>query len=174
VIEERLDPSTKLLVLDAVNTLCPAAGASEDTAIWNALQTWLLKLRRRGFSVLLIRHDDSGGRRRDTLQDIDVLDQIFLLKQPQATQTSEETRFEVHLGRGRQVWGDLAEPYKARLSELVGRAVWTRRSLWAAEPRKENPDRVLAGTTVRSISIETPSTIHDGPPRDSMDAGVES
>jgi len=136
VIEERLDPSTKLLVLDAVSTLCPADGLSDDTATWNALQTWLLKLRRRGFSVLLVHHDDPDERRRDTAPDMDVLDQVFLLKLPNAPQTSEETRFEVHLGRGRQVWGDLAEPNEARLSELVGGAVWTRRPIWAAEPRK--------------------------------------
>jgi hypothetical protein len=63
VIEERLDSSIKLLVLNAVNTLCSAVGPSDDAATWNALETWLHKLRRRGVSVPLVHHDDPGQRR---------------------------------------------------------------------------------------------------------------
>jgi putative DNA primase/helicase len=155
VIEGKLTPSIKLLILDSVSTLCQNGDASEnDAASWDAIQTWILRLRRQGFAVLIVHHGGKDGRQRGTSKREDVLDQVLLLQQPNDYKPSEGARFEVHLEKGRQVKGELAEPYEAMLTGIDGTAVWTWRPLRAADRGKEIRELALAGATVRSIAEE--------------------
>ena len=53
-----LDPllnDVDLLILDNLSTLCPNRSESASDA-WTPIQGWLLRLRRKGISVLLIHH----------------------------------------------------------------------------------------------------------------------
>jgi putative DNA primase/helicase len=125
VIEKKLNASVKLLVLDSVNTLCSAHDGN-DSASWSAFQIWLLKLRRQGYSVLVVNHDGRKGRRRAACPSLDVFDQVLRLYQPKVIEASQKKLCEVHVEVGRQVRGKLAEPFEVKLSDLIGRAVvWT-------------------------------------------------
>jgi len=155
VIESKLTPSIKLLILDSVSTLCQNGEASEnDAASWDAIQSWILRLRRQGFAVLIVHHGGKDGKQRGTSKREDVLDQVLLLQQPSDYNPSEGARFEVQLEKGRQVKGELAEPYEAMLTGIDGAAVWTWRFLRAADRGKEIRELALAGATVRGIAEE--------------------
>ena len=54
-----------LLILDNLSTLLTSRSESASDA-WVPMQTWLLKLRRQGKSVLLIHHAGTNGRQRGT------------------------------------------------------------------------------------------------------------
>jgi putative DNA primase/helicase len=164
VIERKLTPSIKLLILDSVSTLCQSGEASEnDAASWDAVQTWILSLRRQGVAVLIVHHGGKDGKQRGTSKREDVLDQVLLLQQPSDYSPSEGARFEAHLEKGRQVKGELAEPFEATLKSIDGQAVWTWRPLRAVERAKGIRDLVLGGAPVRSIAEELrlpPTTVH--------------
>jgi putative DNA primase/helicase len=65
-----------LLILDNLSTLCTTGSESASDA-WVPMQNWLLKLRRRGISVLLIHHAGVNGRQRGTSRREDALDTVI-------------------------------------------------------------------------------------------------
>jgi putative DNA primase/helicase len=155
VIERKLDATIQLLVLDSISTLCQAGEASEnDAASWDAIQAWLLKLRRQGLAVLLVHHGGKDGKQRGTSKREDVLDQVLLLQHPADYRPSEGARFEVHLEKGRQVKGELASPFEATLTGLDGHALWSWRPLSGVHQAHEIRQLALAGTPVRTIAAE--------------------
>jgi putative DNA primase/helicase len=155
VIERKLDAAIKLLILDSISTLCQTGDATEnDAASWDAVQTWLLKLRRQGLAVLLVNHGGKDGRQRGTSKREDVLDQVVLLQHPTDYRPSEGARFEVHLEKGRQVKGELAQPFEATLASIDSHAVWTWRPLSGPDQAHEIRQLALAGTPVRVIAAE--------------------
>jgi hypothetical protein len=155
VIERKLDATIQLLVLDSVSTLCQTGGTSEnDAASWDAIQAWILKLRRQGLAVLLVHHGGKDGKQRGTSKREDVLDQVLLLQHPTDYRPSEGARFEVHLEKGRQVKGELAAPFEATLTGLGGHGVWSWRPLSGADQAHEIRQLALAGTPVRAIAAE--------------------
>jgi putative DNA primase/helicase len=62
--QEALEPllsGIDLLILDNLSTLLPSRSETASDA-WVPIQTWLLKLRRQGISVLLVHHAGTNGR----------------------------------------------------------------------------------------------------------------
>jgi len=128
-IEAHLD-GVSLLLLDSVSTLCPGVGPENDAASWDQMQAWLLSLRRRGITVLLVHHEGKSGAQRGTSKREDVLSQIVQLRRPGDYSTPEGARFEVHLTKARAVMGEAAEPYEAQLGiDGQGQPAWTWRPL---------------------------------------------
>jgi putative DNA primase/helicase len=114
-----------LVILDNVSTLC-ASGPENESESWAPLQEWILKLRRRGLAVLLVHHDGKGGGQRGTSRREDILSQVVHLRRPSDYSPRAGAQFEVHLTKGRGVFGDDAEPYEASLrTDDRGRPVWT-------------------------------------------------
>jgi putative DNA primase/helicase len=62
---EPLLTNIDLLILDNLSTLLPTRSESASDA-WVPMQNWLLKLRRKGISVLLVHHAGTNGRQRGT------------------------------------------------------------------------------------------------------------
>jgi putative DNA primase/helicase len=150
-----------VLVLDNLSSLT-AVIRDNDAESWGPIQEWLLKLRRRGISVLIVHHAGKGGQQRGTSRREDVLDTSISLRHPADYSPVEGARFEVHLEKARGVHGEAARPFEARLEVRDGRAVWTTRELEDA-----NRARVQAllgdGLSVREIADETgipKSTVH--------------
>jgi putative DNA primase/helicase len=101
------------------------------------MQEWLLSLRRRGFTVLLIHHDSKAGTQRGTSKREDVLSQVVQLVRPADYSPALGCRFEVHLRKGRGVFGEDAEPFEAEYrTDEAGRAVWTWRAIGDAKRRQ--------------------------------------
>jgi putative DNA primase/helicase len=142
-----------LLVLDNLSSLT-AVIRDNDAESWGPIQEWLLRLRRRGISVLIVHHAGKGGQQRGTSRREDVLDTSISLRRPADYSPTEGAKFEVHLEKARGVHGDEARPFEAKLETRDGVASWTTKELEDA-----NRARVEAlledGLSVRDIADET-------------------
>lgn len=131
--QEKVEASLEgidLVILDNISTLCGGSGPENDAESWEPVQNWLLRLRRRGLTVLLVHHDGKSGRQRGTSKREDVLSQVIQLRRPANYSPSEGCRFEVHLTKARGVHGEAAMPFEAQLQTDEGRrATWTWRPL---------------------------------------------
>ena len=142
-----------LLVLDNLSSLT-AVLRDNDAESWGPIQDWLLRLRRRGISVLIVHHAGKGGTQRGTSRREDVLDTSISLCRPADYSPAEGARFEVHLEKARGVHGDEARPFEAKLEVRDGAARWTMREI-----EDVNRTRVAAllndGLSIRDIADET-------------------
>jgi putative DNA primase/helicase len=164
-LQAALDPwlqGIELLILDNLSSLT-AVIRDNDAESWTPIQEWLLRLRRRGISVLIVHHAGKGGEQRGTSRREDVLDTSISLRRPTDYVASEGARFEVHIEKGRGIHGDQAKPFEARLEVLDGKAIWTMKGIEDA-----NMARVRAllddGMSIREIADETgirKSTVHN-------------
>jgi len=151
-VQAELDPwldGVDVLLLDNLSSLT-AVIRDNDAESWGPIQEWLLRLRRRGISVVIVHHAGKGGQQRGTSRREDVLDTSISLRHPADYSPVEGARFEVHLERARGVHGDDARPFEAK---LMG-AIWTIRELDDA-----NRARIAAllddGLSIRDIADET-------------------
>lgn len=154
--QAELDPWLKdidLLILDNLSSLT-AVIRDNDAESWGPIQDWLLRLRRRGVSVLIVHHAGKGGQQRGTSRREDVLDTSISLRHSEDYTPAEGARFEVHLEKARGVHGDAAKPFEAKLETVNGAALWTMREI-----EDVNLARVKAlledELTVRDIADET-------------------
>src|ERR1700738_643103 len=84
-----------LLILDNLSTLC-TSGSESGSDAWVPMQNWLLSLRRRGISVLLVHHAGTNGRQRGTSRREDALDTVIALRRPEDYSPEQGARFEIH------------------------------------------------------------------------------
>ena len=112
-----LEPFLKdvdMVVLDNISTLC-RTGKENESQSWQTMQAWLLDLRRRGMTVLLIHHAGKSGDQRGTSAREDIMDTVISLRRPREYSMAEGARFEVHLTKARGILGDDAKPFEANL-----------------------------------------------------------
>ena len=162
--QESLEPlldGIDLLVLDNLSTLC-RSGRENESESWTSMQTWLLSLRRRGMSVLLVHHGGKGGAQRGTSKREDVLDTVINLRRPSDYIATQGARFEIHLEKARGITGDAAKPFEAQLETRDDVAFWTMKDM---EDAREGQIRELLELkmSVREIAEELAipkSTVH--------------
>ena len=87
---EPLLEGVSLVIVDNLATLC-RSGNENGGESWLAIQGWLLDLRRRGISVLLIHHSGKNGGQRGTSRREDILNTVIRLQHPADYNTSEGT-----------------------------------------------------------------------------------
>jgi putative DNA primase/helicase len=155
-IQAELEPwleGIELLILDNLSSLTSVI-RDNDADSWNPIQEWLLRLRRRGVSVLIVHHAGKGGEQRGTSRREDVLDTSISLRRPSDYTTPEGARFEVHFEKARGIHGNSAKPFEAKLEVRDDAAIWTVREI-----EDVNLARVRAllddELTVRDIADET-------------------
>lgn len=115
--QSMLEPFLKgvdMLVLDNISTLC-RTGKENEAQSWQSMQAWLLDLRRRGITVLLVHHAGKSGDQRGTSVKEDIMDTVISLRRPREYAMAEGARFEVHLTKARGIVGDEAKPFEACL-----------------------------------------------------------
>lgn len=117
-----------LVILDNLATLC-RSGSENGGETWLGIQAWLLQMRRRGISVLIIHHSAKSGGQRGTSRREDVLDTVIRLQWPADYTPSQGARFEVHLSKARGVFDDAAKPFEASLAMVDGRSTWLVREI---------------------------------------------
>jgi putative DNA primase/helicase len=125
---EPLLDGVELLVLDNLSSLT-AVIRDNDAESWNPIQEWLLRLRRRGTSVLIVHHAGKGGEQRGTSRREDVLDTSISLRRPSDFVQEEGARFEIHYEKVRGVYGNKIKPFEARMETRDGAALWTLREI---------------------------------------------
>ncbi|MDB2613790.1 AAA family ATPase [Chlamydiales bacterium] len=123
LIEEAL-ADAKLLILDNLSTLAPSLQENEADS-WGPIQSWLLKLRKQGISVLIVHHAGKSGRQRGTSRREDVLDSVVVLKHASDYKGADGASFEVHIEKARGFFGEDAEPFVASLhANDAGALIW--------------------------------------------------
>ena len=121
-IEEHLE-GVKLLILDNLSSLC-RSGRENESESWQPMQEWLLSLRRRGISVLLIHHANKNGGQRGNSKKEDILDTVISLKRPPHYTPEGGACFEVHYEKARGFYGAEAKPFEVRLQTTNGQLLW--------------------------------------------------
>lgn len=142
----------EVVILDNLATLA-RHGRSNDEESWAPVQGWLLELRRRGLSVILIHHSGKNGDQRGTSAREDILDCSIRLDRPQGYQVEEGARFEVAFTKARGCSGEKIRNFEARLDTIDGRLSWTTRDI--EDVKLETARRLFAeGMTVRDVAEE--------------------
>ncbi len=104
-----------LVIFDNLSTLV-RGGAENDAESWQPIQDFLILLRSRGYSVLLVHHTDKvRGDQRGTSKREDVLDWSLKLARPESYVMEEGARFEVHFTKARDLVGGSVAPFEARM-----------------------------------------------------------
>jgi hypothetical protein len=124
-IDDTIDP----IIVDNISCLAPSI-KENDSSDWAALQTWILMLRSKGKSVLLVHHSGKGGTQRGTSKKEDVLDTVIFLERPNDYVASQGARFIVLYEKNRGFFGDDAKPFECQLSQNEkGESHWTTKAL---------------------------------------------
>jgi replicative DNA helicase/DNA-binding CsgD family transcriptional regulator len=119
----------KLIILDNLSSLM-RTGIENDAESWQPLQTWALRHRAQGRSVIFIHHSGKAGAQRGTSRREDVLDTVLGLRRPSDYSQTQGARFEVHVEKGRGLYGDDAKAFEAHLTaDARGRQIWTMKDL---------------------------------------------
>jgi len=145
----------EVVILDNLSTL--AAGLRENEADdWGDLQTWLLRLRRLGKSVVLVHHAGKAGQQRGTSRREDALDTVIALRRAGDYVPTQGASFECHIEKARGLAaGPAAAPFSASLIETPeGGLTWA----WAdlADAQRERAAEMLAsGMSIRDVAEET-------------------
>ena len=151
-VEPFLD-GVSLVVVDNLATLVRTGKANDEDA-WVPVQGWLLSLRRRGISVLLVHHANKSGYQRGNNSKEDILDSVIELRRPSDYKHSEGARFEVRFTKARGAYGEDVEPFEATLSiDENGQCIWTTRKVEDVVDGKI-ADLLQEGLSVRAIKEE--------------------
>jgi putative DNA primase/helicase len=151
-VERWLD-GVELVILDNLTSLTGGLRENDGDA-WLPLQQWLLRLRRRGISALIIHHAGKGGEQRGTSRREDVLDTSISLRAPDDYTAEDGARFTVHIEKGRGIHGEQARPFEANLEVVDGRALWSMKEIEDVE-RTRVAALLAAGMSIREIAEET-------------------
>src|SRR5262249_45624357 len=95
-VEEILDanPHIRVVILD--NISCLFSGISEDRKQdWEPINTWLVRLRHRGITVVLVHHAGKGGQQRGTSGREDSLDAVLSMEYPQDYRPEDGCHFQL-------------------------------------------------------------------------------
>ncbi|MBM3556022.1 MAG: RNA polymerase subunit sigma-70 [Alphaproteobacteria bacterium] len=143
----------ELLILDNLSTLV-RSGDENEAGSWGVMQDWLLSLRRRNISTLLVHHTAKHGDQRGSSRREDILDASIKLKRPDDYRASDGARFIVEYTKARGFFGLDAEPFEAWLQEGPdGKRSWVISPVKA--DRAEDMRRLKSeGKSVRQIAGE--------------------
>lgn len=108
-IEEHLE-DVDLIIIDNLSALCCSYKENEADS-WVPIQQWLLKLKRRGKTVLIVHHANKNGSQRGTSRKEDVLDTVIELRGRTGDDHENGASFEVHYSKSRHFYGNDAKPF---------------------------------------------------------------
>lgn len=118
LIEPFITDNLELLILD--NASCLFDPASEtDPEAWQPAKEWLLSLRRRGISVVLVHHASRTGTSRGHSRREDDLDLVMKLSRPDDYVADQGARFKVEFTKSRGVFGPAVSPFVAALEDGI-------------------------------------------------------
>ncbi len=116
-IVESVLGDAELLILDNLSCLVRRVQENESDS-WLPIQEWLLKLRRKGISVLFIHHAGKSGIQRGTSRREDVLDAVIALRHPPSYKHEEGAKFIVKNEKPRGIVGKDVEPFVVQLTNF--------------------------------------------------------
>lgn len=135
-IDAHVDQSISLIIVDNLSSLA-RSGVENDAESWLPMQTWALRHRAAGRSVLFIHHSGKGGAQRGTSRREDVLDTVISLRKPVDYCPEQGARFEVHIEKARGFHGDEAKAFSASLTtDAAGKQSWMLSDLEVSNDRR--------------------------------------
>jgi putative DNA primase/helicase len=139
-----------VVILD--NVSCLFSGISEDRKQdWEPINAWLVRLRHRGLSVILIHHAGKTGQQRGTSGREDALDTVIALDWPPNYDPREGCRFYLRFTKSRSVKGDAVTPLEVKLEDNGDTTVWQAQPL--DQSRLEQVCQLLAQDISRVTDI---------------------
>jgi hypothetical protein len=108
----------QFVVIDSLSTLA-AMEESNDYKSWGTIQRFLLGLKRRGISVIVVHHANKGGTEQSgTARRVHVMDSVLSLRAhtPADGAAPGYKDVEVHVTKGRNLPPEMQEPFIATLS----------------------------------------------------------
>lgn len=116
-------PDIRVLILD--NISCLFSGINEDSKQdWEPVNAWLIRLRHRGISTVLVHHAGKGGQQRGTSGREDSLDTVIQLARPTGGDAREGCHFELSFTKCRSTTGEPVAPLDVRLDTVNERLQW--------------------------------------------------
>lgn len=116
-------PDIRVVILD--NISCLFSGLNEDSKQdWEPANAWLIRLRHRGITTVLVHHAGKGGQQRGTSGREDSLDTVIQLAQPTGGDARDGCHFELSFKKNRSVTGELVAPLDVRLETVNERLQW--------------------------------------------------
>ena len=113
----------KVLILD--NISCLFTGLNEDSkSDWERIAAWLVRLRHRGLTIVLVHHAGKSGQQRGTSGREDSLDTVIQLSPPAGYDPRDGCHFELHFTKCRSVQGDAVRPLDVHLQTINGVSQW--------------------------------------------------
>ena len=117
------NPELRVLIFD--NISCLFVGIDEDKKTpWEPIGAWLVRLRHRGVTTLLVHHAGKGGQQRGTSGREDSLDTVIQLNKPADYSQEEGCHIEIVFTKCRSGMGDDVASLDAKLSESEGGLKW--------------------------------------------------
>jgi hypothetical protein len=161
-----LDPyldGADFVVFDNLSALTRCRENEADD--WGPFQGYLLSLRRRGLSVLMVHHAGKSGQQRGTSRREDLLDTVIALRKPADHDPREGTAFELHYEKHRPFWGVDTAPFGLRFAVGGdGGACWAITDIDAGDAQRSRARAMRhEGASVRDIAAATgagKSTVH--------------
>jgi hypothetical protein len=139
--QEEVEPmigNAEVIVIDNLSAWA-RSGRENEAESWQPIADWLLTLRRRGITVILIHHAGKGGQQRGTSKREDLLDVVIQLSRPSDYEPRQGAVFVAEFSKARALVGDVAESIELKLGGTDERAEWTWRTVEAS-----TYDRVVA------------------------------
>lgn len=134
------NPDLRVLILD--NISCLFSGIDEDKkSHWEPINIWLIHLRHRGITTLLVHHSGKGGQQRGTSGREDSLDTVIHLNKPADYSQQEGCHFEIAFTKCRSAKGEEIEPLDAKLGEINDHLEWTWKPLSVS--KEEQAERLF-------------------------------
>jgi RecA-family ATPase len=128
IINQYITDEIDLVIADNLSCLAPSI-KENDASDWAPIQTWVLNLRSRGKSVLLIHHSGKSGAQRGSSKKEDVLDTVITLERPKDYDSSQGARFIVKFEKSRGFYGEDAKSFEAQLINENNQSYWKTQSL---------------------------------------------
>lgn len=123
-MEELFSEQTKLVIIDNLSSLVRGVKENEGDD-WQPFMAWLISLRSKGFSVLLVHHEGKNGTQRGASKKEDNLDLSLSLKRPKDYTTDQGAEFIINFEKARQLHDEDARPIHARLTTTnEGKRKW--------------------------------------------------
>jgi hypothetical protein len=129
-VEEILhaNPHIRVVILD--NISCLFSGISEDKKQdWEPINTWLVRLRHRGITVVLVHHVGKEGQQRGTSGREDSLDAVLSIEYPQDYRPEDGCHFHLRFKKSRSIKGEAVAALDVRLEDMPDGPTWTFRPL---------------------------------------------
>ena len=159
--EGRMDIASGLLpgdvlILDNLLTLWSMSRGqawNTETIDWQPVQSWIIELRRKGISTIVLHHDGKSGDQLGSHSKLVIFNAVIQLKRPSDAPKSSGCKFEATFRYSRTARGDDVRPIAAELRDGPEGAEW----LWSPLSESKEADVMCMhemGMTPKDIAVE--------------------